>query len=109
MSKLEQIKQLLDGMDARECAVVLDRVARHLGREFPGIERTPGVCGGEPRIVRTRIPVWMLVQARRQGLSDVDLLADYPTLREDDLVLAWAYGETHAEEIDRQITENESA
>jgi uncharacterized protein (DUF433 family) len=25
-----------------------------------GIEQTPGVCGGEPRIAGTRIPMWTL-------------------------------------------------
>ena len=28
------------------------------------VETTPGVCGGEARIVGTRIPVWQLVEAR---------------------------------------------
>jgi len=48
---------------------------------FPGIEKTPGVCGGVARIVRTRIPVWGLVQANRLGASETDLLDWYPTLQ----------------------------
>ena len=38
---------------------------------FPGIESTPGVCGGEPCIVRTRIPVWTLEQARRLIFTEI--------------------------------------
>jgi uncharacterized protein (DUF433 family) len=80
---------------------------RDLGDAFPGIESTPGVCGGEARIVRTRIPVWVLEQARRLGVSEADLLCSYPTLRAEDLVHAWAYVRAHREEIERQIWENE--
>jgi len=58
--------------------------------------------------VRTRIPVWLLEQARLLGTSDADLLKAYPTLRAQDLTNAWAYVRTHREEIERQIAENES-
>jgi uncharacterized protein (DUF433 family) len=62
-----------------------------LGDAFPGIDSQPDICGGEPRIVRTRIPVWVLVQARRLGLSEAELLRDYSTLRAEDIANAWAY------------------
>ena len=75
----------------------------------PGIERTPGVCGGEPCIARTRIPVWLLVHARKLGVSDEELLHDYPSLRPDDLANAFAYYRAHRDEIERQIVGNESA
>jgi uncharacterized protein (DUF433 family) len=74
-----------------------------------GIEATPGVCGGEPRIAGTRIPVWTLVQSRRLGMSDAEILRAYPHLRNADLVNAWAYAAAHAEEIDNQIREQEEA
>jgi uncharacterized protein (DUF433 family) len=67
------------------------------------------VCGGEPCIVRTRIPVWLLEQARRLGSSEQALLAGYPTLRAEDLVNAWAFVRSHVAEIDAQILENETA
>jgi uncharacterized protein (DUF433 family) len=81
------------------------------GRElqFPGIERTEGVCGGDPCIRDTRIPVWGLEQFRRLGLTEAEILDSYPTLRALDLVHAWAYVEAHRDEIDRQIRENEEA
>ena len=44
----------------------MQRIVQDLGGSFPGVESTPGVCGGEPCIVRTRIPVWVLEQMRRQ-------------------------------------------
>ena len=75
---------------------------------FPGIESRPGVCGGEPCIVRTRIPVWMLEQARRLGVSEAELLRSYPTLRAEDLANAWAYVRSHRDEINREIQDNEA-
>jgi len=75
----------------------------------PGIEGTPRICGGEPCIVRTRIPVWVLEQSRRQGITEAELLRNYPTLRAEDLANAWAYVRAHRQEIDQQIRENEEA
>jgi uncharacterized protein (DUF433 family) len=96
-------------MTRAEKAQVLQWVVRDLGEAFPGIESTPGVCGGEPCIVRTRIPVWLLVQARRLGASEADLLRSYPTLRAEDLANAWAYYRAHREEIEEQIRQHEAA
>jgi uncharacterized protein (DUF433 family) len=76
---------------------------------FPGVEPTPGVCGGEPCIVRTRIPVWVLGQARRLGVSEEDLLRSYPALRAEDVADAWAYVRSHRMEIEDQIRQNEGA
>jgi uncharacterized protein (DUF433 family) len=73
-----------------------------------GIESHPDICSGEPCIVRTRIPVWALVQSQRLGLSEVEILRCYPMLRAEDLVNAWSYATQHAVEIDRQILENET-
>jgi len=75
----------------------------------PGIVSSPDICGGEPCIAGTRIPVWLLVQARRLGASEADLLQAYPALHPTDLLHAWAYERDHREEIERQIAENEEA
>jgi len=109
MSALEETQELLSKLTRAEKAQVLQWVVNDLGDAFPSIDSSPGVCGGEPRIVRTRIPVWLLVQAKRCGTSEADLLKCYPTLRAEDLAEAWAYYRSHREEIDRQIKENEEA
>src|SRR5919198_1522935 len=109
MSVLETAEKLFAQMSRAEKAQVLQWAARDLGDVFPGIESRPGVCGGESCIVRTRIPVWVLEQARRLGTSEADLLTAYPTLRAEDLVNAWAYARAHRGEIDQQIRENETA
>ncbi len=67
------------------------------------IVNNPGVCGGDACIVRTRVPVWVLVQAKRLGMAESDILRSYPNLRAEDLANAWAYYRAHRDEIDRQI------
>ena len=109
MSTLQEAEKLVSNMTRAEKAQVLQWVVRDLGDAFPVIESTEGVCGGEACIVRTRIPVWVLVQARRLGTSEADLLRSYPTLRAEDLANAWAYFRSHRDEIQQQIRENEEA
>lgn len=109
MSKLEDVETAASQLSPSEKAQLLESVARGLGTAFPGIESTPGVCGGEPCIIRTRIPVWVLEQGRRLGSTEADLLRAYPTLRAVDLVNAWSYVRNHREEIDQQIRDNEEA
>ncbi len=109
MNTIQEAERILSAMSRAQKAQVLQWVVRDLGDAFPGIESTPNVCGGEPCIVRTRIPVWMLVQARRLGVSEAGLLHSYPTLRAEDLVNAWGYYRTHRDEIEQQIHANEEA
>lgn len=109
MSTIQEAEKLLTGMTRAEKAQLLQIVVRDLGDAFPGIESTPGVCGGAARIVRTRIPIWILEQARRLGTSEAKLLMSYPTLRAEDLTNAWAYIRSHRGEIEQEIQENEAA
>ncbi len=109
MKTLDEAQQLLTEMSRAEKAQLLRWVVQDLGDAYPGIESLPDVCGGEPCIVRTRIPVWLLVQAHNLGTSEADLLKAYPTLRAEDLANAWAFFRGHREEIEQQILENEAA
>ena len=109
MTVLKQAEQLLSEMTQAEKLEFLQLIARDLSGSMPGIVSTPDVCGGEPRIAGTRIPVWILVQYRKLGTTEADLLTMYPTLRSEDLANAWAYYRSHKEEIEQQIIENETA
>jgi uncharacterized protein (DUF433 family) len=109
MAYLSDFEKLLPALSLGEKAQILKWVVQELADAFPGIDSRPDVCGGEPCIVRTRIPVWLLEQARRMGVSEQALLAAYPSLRAEDLVNAWAYARGHAAEIEAQIRENEAA
>jgi uncharacterized protein (DUF433 family) len=109
MTKLEEAERLLAELTRAEKVRVLQWVVQDLGDAVPGIESDPEVCGGDACIVRTRVPVWLLEQARRLGTSEAELLRSYPTLRAEDLANAWSYVRGHRAEIDGQITENEAA
>lgn len=105
----KEVERLLRALNRGEKAQLLQWVARDLGDAHPGIDSDPSVCGGSATIVRTRIPVWLLEQARRLGMSESELLHSYPSLRAEDLANAWAYVRSHREEIEREIVENEAA
>jgi len=107
MTALEKAEALLPEMSRGEKAQLMKWVLSDLGEAFAGIEKTPGVCGGSACIVRTRIPVWLLVEARNAGASEAALLKSYPSLRAEDLINAWAYYRASKDEIDREIRENE--
>lgn len=109
MSPPNEIEELLASLSRAEKAQLLQWIVHDLGDAFPGIESDPMVSGGEPRIVRTRIPVWVLVQAKNLGVSEADILRSYPILRAEDLANAWAFYRSHRDEIDRQIRDNEAA
>lgn len=70
------------------------------------IESIPGVCGGDPCIAGTRIPVWVLEQCRQFGMSIKEILEDYPTIQPGDILAAWEFAAVHHDEIERQIHEN---
>jgi len=109
MTSLPEFEKLLAKLSSGEKAQILKWVVQDLGNAFPGIDSRPDVCGGEPCIVRTRIPVWLLEQARRLGVTEQALLASYPSLRAEDLVNAWYYARSHSAEIEAQMRDNEAA
>jgi len=109
MTDLEKAQTVVAALSRVEKVQVLELIVRELGATFPGIERDPSVAGGDACIVRTRIPVWLLVRARQLGATEAEILGSYPTLRAEDLVHAWSYYDARREEIESQIRENEAA
>ena len=107
MEAIEEVQKLLPSLSRGEKAQLLKWVVQDLGDDFPGIDSSPDVCGGDPCIVRTRIPVWLLVSFRSLGASDRDLIESYPTLRAEDLSNAWAYARIHSVEINSRIQANQ--
>ena len=78
--------------------------------DFPAvILKTPGVIGGDACVGNRRIAVWMLVQAKRLGMTDEEICQRYEQpLSEAELVAAWEYYASHRAEIDQAIRENEA-
>ena len=73
------------------------------------IQKTPGVCGGEACVRNTRHSVAGLVQWRRLGLSDCEILRHHPDLTPADLDAAFQFYANHREEIDTIIRADEDA
>lgn len=70
------------------------------------IEVTPGVCGGKPRLVGTRIRVEdIFVWHELQGKSPNEIVADFPQLSLADVHGALTYYFDHRDDIQRQMRE----
>ncbi len=110
---LKELQPQLLALSAAEKAQAIQILAASLGNVlddgWAGIEKTPGVMGGDACIRQTRIPVWLLVSLRQQGASEAYLLEDYPTLTAADLVNAWLYAATYPEEMMAAIARQEAA
>jgi uncharacterized protein (DUF433 family) len=94
---VDSLVQLIESLPPEERILLQQRLSS------TAIQVTTGVCGSQPRIRNTRIPVWTLVSFRQQGADDAELLRNYPSLTKDDLNAAWAYYEQHREECDKAI------
>jgi uncharacterized protein (DUF433 family) len=58
------------------------------------IEMNPKVMLGKPVIKGTRIPVELLVRMMAQGISETEILAEYPRLELADIRAALTYAAT---------------
>ena len=103
----EDIRDAVLHLPKPDQARLLAVVAMEVTDAHPSMDFQEGVCGGAARIVRTRIPVWTLEAARRQGMTDAAILAAFPSLTAEDLANAWAYARSHREDMDREITAND--
>ena len=105
---LKDAEMIIAGLSPFEKDKLLKKLSKELKGKFIGIEKTPNVMGGVACIRQTRIPVWLLENARRQGVSEADLLINYPTLIAKDLANAWDYVSLNPKEIENEIAENEA-
>jgi uncharacterized protein (DUF433 family) len=105
---IQNLEPQLLALTSNEKAQAMQILAQSLDKSWRGVEKTPGVCGGDACIALTRIPVWVLVNARSLGIGEAQLLKDYPTLSATDLTNAWVYATVHPDEIAIAIRENEA-
>lgn len=62
------------------------------------IVRDPQICGGEPVIRGTRVPVRTVLASLAEGDRTDDILKDFPTLTEEDIRAVIAFAAASAEE-----------
>ncbi|MEI9886618.1 MAG: DUF433 domain-containing protein [Rhizomicrobium sp.] len=58
----------------------------------------PDICGGKPCIKGTRIWVSLILDNLSDGMSETELLTEYPQLTHEDVLAAMAYGAEAARE-----------
>jgi type III restriction enzyme len=83
-------------------------VATETSRKKSWVQKTPGVCGARACIRNTRITVWGLINSRRLGATDNQILENVVGLTSDDLQAAGDYYREHSEEIEKDIRDNEA-
>ena len=106
MAELEtQLLKLSPG----ERLTVMQAILQLVATPARGISKTPGVMGGDACIANTRIPVWLLVSYRQQGMSDGQILEGYPDLTAADLVAVWAYAKVYADEVAAALKAQDTA
>lgn len=105
MSKLEQASALIAELSVEEQAQILAGLVRLMNLTNIGIQHTPGVCGGKARIRNTRIPVWTIIEAKKSGATDIEILQHFESLTAEDLANALRYFEGHKGEIEQNLAE----
>jgi uncharacterized protein (DUF433 family) len=51
----------------------------------------PEVLSGKPVIKRTRIPVYLIIELLANGMTEKEILLQYPTLKKEDIKAALVY------------------
>ena len=67
------------------------------------IVRTPGTCGGRPRIAETRITVQYIVNEIKAGVTPEEILEDKPHLTLAGIYSALAYYYANKESLDAEF------
>jgi uncharacterized protein (DUF433 family) len=98
---VDSLFQIIESLTPEEIQLLQERL------QTRAIQQTPGVCGGNPRIRNTRIPVWTIISFRQQGADKAELLRNYPGLTPEDIIAAQTYYEQHRQEIDRVIASHQ--
>lgn len=62
------------------------------------IARDPQVVGGEPVFKGTRVTLRTVLASLAEGATTAEILADFPTLREEDVRAAIAFAAASAQE-----------
>ena len=62
------------------------------------IIRDPQICGGEPVIKGTRVPIRTILASLAEGARIEEIVEDFPTLTENDVRAVIAFAASSAEE-----------
>ena len=60
--------------------------------------RDPSICGGQPVVKGTRVTLRTVLAALAEGATVAEIIADFPTLSEEDVRAVIAFAAASAEE-----------
>jgi hypothetical protein len=96
------------GQPAEElAAALLEEGLRQ--REFPGIHFRDTDPGRRAFVPGLRVPIYFLALLAREVRSDIATIAEHYSITADDVAVSLDYIRSHADEIEREITEHEAA
>jgi len=78
-------------------------MAKALQTEHPHIQKDPAICGGDPVIAGTRIPIRLIYLRARAGDSVESIQRTYPHLTLAQIHDALSYAYDHLSEIEEEI------
>lgn len=100
-----------NGVSPHEALHGLLQLSLSLKAGLPGgrVSKASDVMGGDACLANTRVPIWSLVEYKRQGLSDTRILEIFPILTPADLNTAWEYYAAYSREVDAEQRRHEEA
>jgi uncharacterized protein (DUF433 family) len=79
-----------------------------IAASHPYVARVKGVCGGQPVVKGTRVPVRIIAECWRSGMSPEEIRESYPDLGLAQIFDALSYAEDHTEEIEHLLREDKA-
>jgi len=73
--------------------------------DIPRIAIDPAVCGGRPTVAGTRMRVTDILEMLAAGVSEEEIVADFPYVKIEDIRACLAYAAAIAEEPGRHAAE----
>jgi uncharacterized protein (DUF433 family) len=58
---------------------------------YPRINIDPNIMSGQPVIAGTRVPVSVLLHLAAQGVTEAEILENYPTIEREDIQAAFEF------------------
>lgn len=74
----QEIEHQILTLSLSDRAEIFQGLTKTLSMGGKGITKILGVYGGEACIAGTRIAIWLLVKAPQLGITEAQLLQDYP-------------------------------
>lgn len=78
-------------------------MATPISLAHPRITRDYDICHGQPVVRGLRYPVWSVLEYLSSGMSEAEILADYPDLEAEDLRACQAYAASILKKISQTL------